>query len=755
MATVTFRSPDPPQQIKVYEIFGIVKSNKRLQGTKCLLNIHSVSSNRDYKIDCDFFCPAKRGDVITGFCVQENKPMVGQFTFVNPPAVEPSSSRDAIQNAFLIALRGTKFSSHLSDKLYRFFEEETLRKINDKNEESVYRNRNNLSTAVLEIICMFANRFKTNESIIDPLVEIGLTKAQAIKILSWWYNNYSLRRLYLLGLTKTEIRESCERGWSTDTLYYQLLENPYIVETVPMEKVQSIALRYKMSFDQNMVESAHLVRYADKRTNSRGWTCHPIYPLTKIYPRYHELEKTLKTDFKCSIKYNCIYLRHQAIVEDILTDTLKPEKLPETYCSSVTKEKLSNEQTEAVELVLNNKVSIITGSAGTGKTTVISSIAEELELRNIEYIIGSFTGKAVARLKEVVRRHDKIMTLHMLLSRAIKLEKVKYLIIDEISMVPNGLLGFVLKKLISMYDTINIVLVGDPNQVQPIDCGDLFNQILMADTIPVAHLITDHRRNKNGSLKSNTTRFGICDDPYEFIFEWGTDCEFKEGEIETVEAIAKHLFTSGVSHTDITIITPFNKDLDDINKRCQSIFLDENAPKSTDSFGNIWIVGTRVMMTKNRYDINVMNGEEGIVTQVSKFKPVIIVKFNNGEEVEIPTFVPEIIQDFDSNSKEEALSTKLLKMSWAITIHKSQGSEWSKVIYVAQNTGKSSFVNRNLVYTGISRAKENLYVVGSSKNKFEACLYINPSIRVDNLAKRLLNEPYKETFVLSMPKLTS
>lgn len=774
------------QRLQIYQILGIVKNTKRSPGedSSSTITVTSISTQKDHHIFCPFYCPARKNDVLSGICIPRND---GILEFVQCPVVEPSSTKEVVQNVFLIGMGKLKMSQYMSDRVYDFFRKDTFEKIKrmstekspDKgsSDSTIFRNRDSLNAAIMETISWYANNFRTDEFVAEPLINLGLSKEQAHKLLRSWYRSFCLRRLYLLGLTRKEIRECCERGWagakcivnSPDALYYQLLENPYIPEKIPLLKAQNIALRYGLTFNQDIIECADLIRFVDEQTNENGWACYPIFTLLKRYPRFHELSETLKLQFKCSIRYNFLYLRHQAETEDTLVEYLKSRPLSETHASEETKSRLCPEQVCAVELTLNNSVSIITGGGGVGKTTVISAIVQELELREISWCIGSFTGKAIANVKKIVRRRENIMTLHMILSKGKIVDKfdrpVKVLIIDEISMVPNELLAKVLLKLnyaLSSEERLQVILVGDQNQVQPIEWGDFFNQVLMSwifgenETqgklaIPWIQLTEDHRRRTKGVLFNNMAQFVTGERPEDIVFEWGNDCEFIQGGIVELENTIRKLHHQGVLSDEVTVISPINKGLDDINLRIQNIFISLHAPCIRDAFGNVWKLGARVMMTVNRYDINIMNGEEGTVIGILSEKSCIKVRFQNGLEVDIPTFIPAIIDDkneVDDIDLEQPLSTKLLVLSWAITVHKSQGSQWKYVLfYIPPNIGKGSFFNRNLLYTGVSRTQDHLYVVAPYEYTFTSAILVDPPKRFDNLSKRFKGEEYVDRYV--------
>ena len=1156
--------------LQVYQIMGIVKSTKRHPGQESsTITVTSVTTQKDYHIFCNFFCPAKRNDVLSGFSIAQKD---GTLAFVQCPVVEPASNKDAVQDVFIIGMGNKlRISRYMSDQVYQFFEKEAVRKIklmesSSKNidkgssDSTIFRNRDSLNAAVMETISWYANNFRGDETIAQPLINLGLTKEQAHKLLRSWYRDICLRRLYLLGLTRKEIRECCERGWagvkgivnSPDALYYQLLENPYIPEKIPLNKAQEIAIRYGLTFNQDIIECANLIRFIDEQTTESGWSCYPIFSLLKRYPRFNELSDTLKLQFKCTIRYNFLYLRHQAEIEDTLFEYLQSQPLPQTHASEQTMTRLYAEQVSAVELSLNNLVSTITGGAGVGKcvapdtpillangdtryakeivigdyligddstirtvlsicsgednmyeiipskgrsficnephiltlkgimphietrkdrilqynvrysirgdsknrafrtneesnafiaslpedifdiplnqylkmpdrfkrytylfhtgvnffeqpicfdpyiiglwlgdgntnstvittadeeivqylnnklpeynlrlssrfnngmsyyiggsgnnygmqgsnyfinilryynllgnkhipnvyklnsrlnrlkllaglidsdgyrgnncieisqksdqladdieylafslgfmvtrtkglkscmykgevsegfynkitifgdgleqipvllerkkcyprqsktratclsfkvvlmgrgqycgftldgngrfllgdflvthnTTVISAIVQELELREISYVIGSFTGKAVANIKRIVRRRKNIMTLNMMLSKGKVVDQfdrpIKVLIIDEISMVPNELLAKVILKLnyaLNTDERLQVVLVGDPNQVQPIEWGDFCNQMMTSWifeegatkgtlAIPWVQLTEDHRRREKGVLFNNMAQFVTAESPEEINFEWGNDCEFVQGGVAEVEAKVRSLHQQGSFSDEVTIISPINEGLEDINLRVQNIFISEHAPNIRDAFGKVWKLGARVMMTENRYDIDIMNGEEGTILGILPEKSSIRIRFQNGQEVDIPTFIPVILEqrnDLEDLDLEKPLSTKLLILSWAITVHKSQGSQWKNVIfYIPKKMGKGSFFNRNLLYTGTSRTEDHLTVIAPYESTFTSAILVNPPHRYDNLAKRFKKEEFVDHYVDSNHKM--
>lgn len=375
----------------------------------------------------------------------------------------------------------------------------------------------------------------------------------------------------------------------------------------------------------------------------------------------------------------------------------------------------------------------------THNTTVLKSVVKEIELRGMSYHVATFTGKAVSHVKRVLSTADRrVTTIH----RVIRMHdppSPNVLIIDEVSMVPNRLMA----QLLVRTGNPQVVMFGDPNQLQPIQWGDLTNQLLQS--VPRMHLEIDHRHDGDSVLHDNTR--SLSTDSGTRQFKWGKDCTFIQGQCDALHDLLLDLAEDDPLGTNVTIVSPY-KNVQDVNDICATVFLADpdkvrdalaalGATSPTtwamhDDFGIEWRVGMRVMMTThNFYDDNVMNGDEGTVVGLVANKHVT-VSFQNGTTIDIPS--TRVRDDMNGTG----ISTLFLVPSWAMTIHKSQGSEWDTVIFFLRTRqGYGSFYNRNLLYTGVSRAKRRLFVVADSRNVFSQAVNVDPPRRVDNLSKRL------------------
>lgn len=384
----------------------------------------------------------------------------------------------------------------------------------------------------------------------------------------------------------------------------------------------------------------------------------------------------------------------------------------------------------------------------THNTTIISEIVHNLELRDINYTVASYTGKAVARLREVIGKRTP-STMHKMISTRSSIEEFKHLIIDEVSMVTLELLYEFME--VFNYD-FHITLVGDIDQLQPIGWGNLFGETLKSQLIPTTRLTKNHRVIPGFALNGITinARAMKIYDPDEdfdsFQFKQTENFQILPGNVDFIYDIINSLKKSAISSDNVTIICPYNKPLDNINKTCQQIFND-GQEYVVDSRYKLWMVNDRVMMIENNYDINIMNGEEGFVKSVSLDDNTIDVEFKGHG---IHTFKLEPTQKKvtdiewqgfyggENYIEDGELTVKQLRHSFAITTHKSQGSEWDYVIfYVPEHSNNKNFITKNLVYTAITRAKIAVWCVGDIP-ALTAGAVRPPKYRCDNLCERMV-----------------
>ena len=404
---------------------------------------------------------------------------------------------------------------------------------------------------------------------------------------------------------------------------------------------------------------------------------------------------------------------------------------------------LTKEQNKALKNVLKDHISVVTGGAGCGKTTLIKQLIHNLRIRGESFMLTSFTGKAVLRMKEIMPEYcqTKCFTMSRLIHKKNTrqpLEHFNHLIIDEASMISNELLYEFLSVFPHYYQ---IYLFGDCNQLPPVGSGNLLQQIIDCGKINI-HYLTVNKRIvdiENNYILQNAN--GLIDKTRNideaFNFANGEGFYALEGDEKYCHKIIKALAKQKIPAEKITVLTPFNKSIPELIKCHQSNYLSSECY----NYHNIkYFIGDRVMQTKNIYqeDIEIMNGEEGLIKKIDD--KGILVKFSAKKEIfyQWATEREKTKEEDDEKSYEKTIDTNEIKHSFCKTVHKSQGSEYEYVIIYLPNMN-NDMVNINLLYTAITRAKKTVWLVGNKDNLVEICKRKLKS-KYDKLAIRIANK---------------
>jgi len=425
----------------------------------------------------------------------------------------------------------------------------------------------------------------------------------------------------------------------------------------------------------------------------------------------------------------------------------------------------------------------------THNSTCIGQIIHNLELRGITYAVCAFTGKAVARIREITKKRNPA-TMHRLISntrknqldkRSTQFEKdipladYEHVIIDEVSMVTTELLY----DFVNAYPNIKkLTLVGDVNQLQPIGWGSLFYEILKSETIPTYTLTTNYRvycaDGERDGIILNANAIIHQDPLYPFEFTLTSNFNIIEGPIERVYDIIRGCFSSGIRSDQLVIITPYNRWLDIINRTFQDIY-NVGARNVTDSRGVKWMIGDRVMLTENDQEIGVFNGESGTIRDITQ--KAVLVDFGESGSHEFllePTHDGRInyqqgtpnqyykrgramddVMDGDEGDIDDERTVKRIIHAYAMTVDKSQGSEWDFEIFFVPEFNTGSFLNKNRIYTALTRAKRAVWVVVSDIDSMNITSVKSPPYRCENLSRRLSSKlPNIKPFVISRPNDT-
>ncbi len=570
-------------------------------------------------------------------------------------------------------------------------------------------------------------------SVLDRLVEdrsfslnSTLLPKQISSLRTQWEKRM-LRQLYLFDLNKREIRST---DLPLSQIFKYIIDNCYLLLSFPMEKCVKIFDLLGKVPTEEQTQCALIARTLYGNTYSRGWTGTPSSFLQRDFKDCHLYMPMLVEDYKIKTGMSTIYLPKPFEIECGLAKVLQEIKgYPLVNEPVVTRGliQLGDDQMKALEMCLSCPLSIITGGAGTGKTTMIAEIVHNLEIRGKSYLLCSFTGKAVSRLKEAVGRPSATINRYLTQTKKIgdtdQLDILgiprnpDYVIVDESSMVTMELFHSLLmcSKKVSYP---RIILVGDVNQLPPISWGSLLQELLLSEIVPLTYLLKNRRvyevEDEVDGILLNASHIINCACEEEAVIEETANFMVIE-DVINVEELISGFHQGGIK---ISIIAPYNKDLPPLNRICQKYYSDLSKG-ITDGLGVTWYVGDRVMMTVNNYDINIMNGEEGYISGVSEEGVTVDIVRNMFEGVTKGQFftLAEKPSDKryyqeDDDSLEKDTSTKVLAHSFANTIHKYQGSEYDFVLLYLDTSNQGNFLNRHLLYTAVTRARRALYLVG-------------------------------------------
>ncbi len=394
---------------------------------------------------------------------------------------------------------------------------------------------------------------------------------------------------------------------------------------------------------------------------------------------------------------------------------------------------LASAQKQAVELVATSKVLVLTGGPGTGKTTVTRRILCLLEAGGLKVALCSPTGRAAKRLSEASGREAK--TIHRLLGfqpgeRQFKKGyddrlEVDALIVDEASMIDVVLMNALLRAL---PDHARLVLVGDIDQLPSVGPGNVLRDIIDSAAVPVVRLTQIFRQAQKSHIIRNAHRINSGEMP---IVENQADADFyfiQEGDPEQVVEQVEELCATRLPsyrgwdrRNDIQVLAPMYRGETgalNLNQRLQQRLNSHGQAHS--HRGAEFRVGDKVMQVKNNYDKGVFNGDIGTIERLDAEKQVLYVRF-------------------DYTLEYDQVDLDQLTLAYAISIHRSQGSEFP-VVVLPLTTQHYVMLQRNLLYTAITRAKQMIVIVGTPKALKLAIANDKVAQRYTTLKERLRGE---------------
>jgi exodeoxyribonuclease V alpha subunit len=406
---------------------------------------------------------------------------------------------------------------------------------------------------------------------------------------------------------------------------------------------------------------------------------------------------------------------------------------------------------------LGNGVVVITGGPGTGKTTIINTIIRYFEGEGLDIRLAAPTGRAAKRMSETTG--CEAQTIHRLLEvnggsmdgeggavhferNALNPLETDVLIIDEMSMVDISLMSALLDALL---EGTRLVLVGDVDQLPSVGPGSVLKDIIGSGRFKVVKLTKIFRQSDESEIVTNAHAINNGEDI--ILNKYSKDFLFIHRE--TPEDIVRALCTvlreklPGYIHCsvqEVQVLTPMRKGLvgvEQLNRVLQS-YVNPDGQEEKEFFGTMYREGDKVMQIKNNYQMEweirtkfglcidkgsgIFNGDTGIIEEINAFAETMTISFDEGKMVE-----------YSFKNLDE------LELAYAVTIHKSQGSEYPAVVIPLLN-GPKMLMNRNLLYTAVTRAKKCVTIVGD-ESTFEMMVENNSEQkRYSGLRNQLIKE---------------
>lgn len=394
--------------------------------------------------------------------------------------------------------------------------------------------------------------------------------------------------------------------------------------------------------------------------------------------------------------------------EQFIADTMKkkiahPHLLPMKWQEHINADGLSltEEQAKILEMACSKDAMMLTGWAGTGKTSSVKALITMLEDEGFTYTLLAPTGIAAKRLRESTGREAR--TIHMALATNEPIGQ--FLILDEVGMISVSLLS---KLLEHITDDTKIIFIADPSQLASISCGNVVQDLLDSGVMPVANLTKVFRYNSSGIITLSTDVRNGCN---EHLTDTYTDYKFIPISTQVIKQIGEEyaaLVSGNYNPSDVLILSPFNKGpvgSMSINAAIQAKFNPNHMSGIAYKRDGIEIgfkVGDRVINKKNEYSMPlydsdetafVANGDIGTVLAIDPDEYSMTVQFDCGV------------------CHVDRAHIQHLLLGYCISVHACQGSQ-SKAVMVVIDSSHGHMISRNLLYTAMTRAQERLVVIG-------------------------------------------
>jgi len=599
-----------------------------------------------------------------------------------------------------------------------------------------------LSEAKIDIIHDTLVKYEESHETIVKLTELGFSMRDAMSI----YNTYKSNTITIL-----------------EHDIYRIIED---VDEVNFTKVDEIATKLdEDKFNINRIKACivYIMKELSFRNGDTYLSYSEIYEGVSFYLKgdidislFDNAISELDGEFRIKIEDDRYYVYSEYESEEYIASKinylinkditkyknidLRIKELEDKYGI-----KYSDMQKEAIIKALENNILIVTGGPGTGKTTIIKAIVNLYKILNkcsekdliTNIALLAPTGRASKRMSESTGL--PATTIHRFLKWNKEADEFmvneynpdfsNLIIVDEVSMIDNHLMNSLLRGLTN---NIKLVLVGDYNQLPSVGCGNILKDLINSDIVDTIELDLLYRQDETSYIPvlaneikndSISEEFLIDRDDYKFL-----ECS-NDLIIPGLVNICKKVISKGYDYKRVQLMAPMYagvNGIDNINKVLQDVFNPSDIDKIEMKYGDvIYRENDKVLQLVNDPDNNVFNGDIGIIEEVKPHG----TKSGN----------PEITIDYDGNMVTYQLKDfNKFKHGYIISIHKSQGSEFELVIMPISSSYRR-MLYKKLIYTGITRAKKRLILIGEPQAFVNGVRNNNERVRKTNLLDKLLN----------------
>lgn len=619
--------------------------------------------------------------------------------------------------------------------------------------EDAYKRLSEFSVSHLE----FDRAFLSAQA--DPLyISRPIYVTEERHFFKWWYREVVERGVRLYNLEPKEIYKT---GYSITEIGERLWNKPHMLLGIEDGVLGRLQNTLRINTSEGDLQDRKLLKWVDSTCAERKVLGVTLSDVKKSYPKdIPRLMNLIGEDLEVvmippipgrgtSAETPLIMTRNRYLMSKYISDEINRIKNSSPMYTAgdiaIKDRKLDATQRDAVRLSLTRNVHIITGPAGSGKTTIIRSIAEHLDKWDKRWLLLAFTGIATYNMRKKVST-DKASTIDLLLSQLKRkhgisdFRKLNHIIIDEASMVSTVTMKRLLHAMKEYGVRARITLIGDPNQLPPVGAGIFFETLINYNLVSMTKLEVVHRTRNEPDNVLYLNSSAIADGKEEL--EEGDEFIMTVGSEAMVFNTVRAMLDGGYKPTEIKVLCPYREVkqwvgrgnlekkmiIEMLNRGLQNIM----NPKGRQVPGTGFRVGDQVMVSVNDHKRGVFNGSQGIITAFDNRN--ITVDF---EDTSLTYSLAKKLSSKDEDGERKAThSISDLMLSYALTVHKAQGMEWPIVLlYIPPNSKPSrDFLNRRLLYTAVTRAKDTVVVVSESKRVVNAIVSTAPSEKWDPIA---------------------